>query len=58
MTAEARITITLTEHGGKTTMVAVMAFPTQEIRDAVVATGMSDGAGESYDELEKLLANL
>lgn len=55
---EARITITLTEQDGKTTMVMVMAFPTQEIRDTVVATGMSDGAGESYDELEKLLANL
>ncbi len=55
---EARVTITLTEHAGKTTMVSVMAFPTQEIRDTVVATGMSDGAGESYDVLEKLLANL
>lgn len=55
---DAQITTTLVEHAGKTTMTLTMVFPSQEIRDAVVKTGMSDGAGESYDELEKLLASL
>lgn len=55
---EARITVTFSEHANRTTVTWVMAFPSQEIRDAVLATGMSDGAGESYDELEKLLGNL
>jgi uncharacterized protein YndB with AHSA1/START domain len=50
------VTTTFTEQGGKTTVEWIIAFPTQEIRDMVVATGMADGAGESYDELDKLLA--
>ena len=53
---ESVVTTTLTEHGGKTTLHIVMAFPSQEIRDVVVGTGMADGAAESYDNLEKLLA--
>jgi uncharacterized protein YndB with AHSA1/START domain len=53
---QSKITVTLTEHAGKTTMKMVMAFPNQEARDMVVKTGMADGAGESYDELDKLLA--
>lgn len=55
---EARIAMTLTEAAGVTTMTMVMAFPSREIRDAVVKTGMAEGAGESYDELEKLIGNL
>ncbi len=56
--AESRITLTLVEANGKTTMTMVMAFATQELRDTVVKTGMADGAGEAYDELDALLANL
>jgi uncharacterized protein YndB with AHSA1/START domain len=51
-------TTTFTEVGGKTTMAMVMRFPTQEMRDMVLKTGMTEGAGESYDELEKLLHQL
>jgi uncharacterized protein YndB with AHSA1/START domain len=58
MPGESVITSTLVEKDGKTTLSLVMRFPSQEIRDIVVRTGMSDGAGESYDELEKLLATL
>lgn len=54
----ARITCTFTEEGGKTTMKMVMSFPTQEMRDQVLATGMADGMGETYEELEKLLKQL
>jgi uncharacterized protein YndB with AHSA1/START domain len=52
------VTTTFTEQGGKTTVKWVIAFESQEIRDMVLSTGMADGAGESYDELEKLLASL
>jgi uncharacterized protein YndB with AHSA1/START domain len=55
---EALVTTTYVEHAGKTTMHLVMRFPSQAVRDAVVATGMSTGAGESYDALAKLLASL
>lgn len=54
----ALVTITLVEHGGKTTMTAIMHFDSQDIRDMVLATGMAEGAGESYDELDALLATL
>lgn len=36
-------------------MKVVIAFESQMVRDMVAATGMADGAGESYEELEKLL---
>jgi hypothetical protein len=36
----------------------VMAFESAEVRDMVFATGMADGAGESYDALDDVLANL
>jgi uncharacterized protein YndB with AHSA1/START domain len=55
---EALVTNTLTESGGVTTLHIVIAFPSPIVRDMVVGTGMADGAGESYDELEKLLATL
>jgi uncharacterized protein YndB with AHSA1/START domain len=56
MPDEAVVTTTLTEKSGKTTMRVVMAFSSPEIRDTVVKTGMANGAAESYDNLEKLLA--
>jgi hypothetical protein len=30
----------------------------RQIRDAILATGMEKGAGETYDRLEELLATL
>lgn len=53
---ESLVTTTLTEANGKTTMHMVIAFATQEVRDMVLGTGMADGAGESYDKLDELLA--
>jgi len=39
-------------------MTVVVRFASKAVRDAVVATGMADGAGESYDRLEAVLAGL
>ena len=55
---ESLVTTTLVERDGKTTMTVAVRFESQAIRDAVVATGMAQGAGESYDALEALLAGL
>jgi hypothetical protein len=33
-------------------------YPSREVRDTVMATGMARGAGLSYDRLEDLLAKL
>ena len=51
-------TLILTEHDGRTTLVQRMRFPSQEIRDMVLQTGMADGVGQSYDRLAELLPTL
>jgi uncharacterized protein YndB with AHSA1/START domain len=53
---EAVNTTTLDERDGKTTMTVQMVYPSKEIRDIVLGTGMPDGANEAWDHLEKLLA--
>jgi uncharacterized protein YndB with AHSA1/START domain len=55
---EATITTTFVESDGRTTMTVVMSFPSQPIRDGVLATGMADGASESYDNLAALVASV
>jgi uncharacterized protein YndB with AHSA1/START domain len=53
---EALNTTTLAERDGKTTMTVRLVYPSKEIRDAVLATGMPEGAGEAYDQLQQLIA--
>jgi len=55
---EALVTTTFTEANGVTTLHIVVAFESEMVRDIVVKTGMSEGAGESYDKLEALVAGL
>lgn len=50
------VTTSLTEEHGKTRLTAIVRYPSQEVRDMVLATGMAHGAGISYDRLEDLLA--
>ena len=52
------VTSELTEEDGKTRLTATVRYPSVEVRDMVMATGMSTGAGISYDRLEDLLARL
>ena len=52
------VTSELIEENGKTRMIATVAYPSQDVRDMVVATGMERGAAISYDRLEDLLAVL
>ena len=51
-------TLMLTEEDGRTTLMQRMRFPSQEIRDMVLQTGMADGVGQSYDRLAELLPTL
>jgi uncharacterized protein YndB with AHSA1/START domain len=53
---EAQVTAVMVEEGGKTTLTATVLYPSKEIRDAVVQSGMEHGAAESYDKLAELLA--
>lgn len=48
----------LTEENGKTRLTATVEYPSIEVRDMVIASGMSRGAGISYDRLEDLVAKL
>jgi uncharacterized protein YndB with AHSA1/START domain len=52
------VTSVLTEEGGKTRLTATVRYPSREVRDMVIGTGMSKGAGISYDRMEDLLASL
>jgi uncharacterized protein YndB with AHSA1/START domain len=48
-------TTTLHEAGGVTTMTVLVTVPTQEIRDAILASGMESGLQISYNRLEELV---
>src|SRR5437879_13917904 len=54
---ESQVTAVFVEQGGKTTLTATVLYPSQEIRDIVLKTGMEHGAAESYDKLAELLAS-
>jgi uncharacterized protein YndB with AHSA1/START domain len=51
-------TYTFTEHEGKTTLVAVGHFTSIESRDGAIASGMEQGAAETWDRLAELLREL
>jgi uncharacterized protein YndB with AHSA1/START domain len=52
------VTSILTEEGNKTRLTVTARYPSLEVRDIVLGTGMARGAGISYDRLEDLLAEL
>lgn len=52
------VTSELTEENGKTRFTATVRYPSQEVRDAVIKSGMARGAGTSYDRLEDLVTEL
>ncbi len=53
---ESQVTAVFVEEGGKTTMTATVEYPSREIRDMVIQSGMEHGAAESYDKLAEMLA--
>jgi uncharacterized protein YndB with AHSA1/START domain len=54
---ESEVTTLLAERDGKTTLTATIVYASQEVRDAVLKSGMEHGAAESYDKLAELLAS-
>jgi uncharacterized protein YndB with AHSA1/START domain len=52
------VTTDFADEGGKTRMTATVRYPSPAVRDMVLASGMSEGAGISYDRLEDLVAAL
>ena len=55
---ESQVTGVFTEQYGRTTLTATVQYPSKEVRDAVLKSGMEHGAAESYDKLAELFAGL
>jgi len=55
---ESLVTTVPVEQGGKTTLTSTVLYPSQEVRDAVLNSGMERGVAESYDELADLRPSL
>ena len=56
--AESVVTSELTEEGGKTLLTVTAMYPSLEVRDMVIKTGMEKGAAISYDRLEDVVREL
>jgi len=55
---ESQVSTALVERGGKTALTATVLYPSKEVRDAVINSGMEHGAAESYDKLAELLPSI
>ena len=55
---ELLVTAVLVEQGGKTTLTSSSLFPSQEVRDTLLKSGMASGAAETYDRLAECLASI
>jgi uncharacterized protein YndB with AHSA1/START domain len=51
-------TVVLTEEDGRTTMTVTVLYPSKEIRDAVINSGMQAGASETYDRLDEYVRTM
>jgi uncharacterized protein YndB with AHSA1/START domain len=52
------VTTQLTDEAGKTRMTVTARYPSLEVRDTVLGTGMEHGAAISYDRLEEIAQEL
>jgi uncharacterized protein YndB with AHSA1/START domain len=52
------VTTEFTDEDGKTRMTATVRYPSLDVRDMVLASGMSSGAAISYDRLDDLVTAL
>ena len=51
-------TVTLTETDGRTTMTVLCEYPSEEVRDMVIESGMEAGMQDAYDLLEEVAISL
>jgi uncharacterized protein YndB with AHSA1/START domain len=55
---ERLVTTILVEHTGTTTLTMTLLFPSEEVRDMLIKSGMTSGAAETYDKLAACLASM
>ncbi len=56
--AESVVTVVLTDESGKTRLTLTARYPSLDVRNMVLKTGMEKGAAISYDRLEEVVARL
>ena len=56
--AESVVPAVFTEENGKTRLTASCTYPSREVRDTVIKSGMEKGAALSYDRLEDVAMEL
>jgi uncharacterized protein YndB with AHSA1/START domain len=52
------VTTVLTDEDGKTRLTITAEYPSRDVRDSVLKSGMERGAALSYDKLEEIAAEL
>ncbi len=55
---EVLVTTTFEEGAAGTKVTTLMCFPTREVRDMLIQSGMGDGHGEACDRLDEVLSEL
>lgn len=55
---ETLVTTTLAEQDDQTLLTSRMLFPSQEVRDIVLKSGLEHGAAENYEKLDEALARM
>jgi uncharacterized protein YndB with AHSA1/START domain len=55
---EVTVTVSFEERDGRTRVVSRSLCPSQDVRDAIIASGMEHGMRESMDQLDALVASL
>jgi uncharacterized protein YndB with AHSA1/START domain len=55
---ETHVTTVLTERNGKTTFTSTILFPSREVRDTIVKSGLEGGVVELYDRLDEVLITM
>ncbi|MCE9592940.1 MAG: SRPBCC domain-containing protein [Planctomycetes bacterium] len=53
---ECVVTTKLVEHAGATTLTCTVLYPTKEVRDVIVRSGLKHGAEALYEQLARFLA--
>jgi len=56
--APSLVTVTLTDEDGRTRLTVSASYPSREVRDMVLQSGMEKGAALSYDRLEDVAQEL
>lgn len=51
------VTTVLTEEGGRTTLTSTVLYPSEKVRDTILASGLRHGAEALYGQLDAFLAS-